>query len=156
MKGVLVLILFLFMLNSCNGVEPLPKPENLISRDKMEEIIYDMTIINSARGYNIQQFSRTGVKPESYVFEKHNIDSVQYAASTIYYSGDVEEYKKMIDNVKNKVEKEFKIKDSLAKIEKRFTDSIRASRAKKLKDKKDSTIQAQRLSGRVFPNTVNQ
>lgn len=156
MKIVLVLILSLFLLSSCDGLEPLPKPENLISRDKMEKIIYDMTVVNSARGYNIQQFSQTGVKPESYVFEQHGIDSLQYAASTIYYSADIEEYKKMINNVRSRVDKEFILKDSLAKIDKHIKDSIRNARAKKLKEEKDSTNQTQKLLSRMAPIPVNQ
>lgn len=136
---------------SCQGVNPLDKPDNLIPLDKMEKIIYDMSIINSARGYNIQLFSQTGVKPESYVFEKHYIDSLQYAASTVYYSADIDEYKELLERVKARVELEFKVKDSLNKAEKRIQDSIRNERGKRLKFKKDSAIQAMKNAGRVVP-----
>ena len=61
---------------SCQGIKPLDEPSNLIPIHKMEDIIYDMSIITSARGFNIQIFSQTGVKPESYVFEKCTKKSV--------------------------------------------------------------------------------
>lgn len=136
---------------SCQGIEPPDKPDNLIPMDRMEAIIYDMSIINSARGFNIQIFTQTGVKPESHVFEKYAIDSLQYAASTVYYSADVDGYKKLIERVRTRVEKEFKVTDSLAKIEKRIQDSIRNERGKLLKYKKDSAIQAMKDAGRVVP-----
>lgn len=148
------IIPFFIIVISCQGIESIEKPDNLIPLKKMEDIIYDMTIINSARGFNIQLFTQTGVKPETHIFEKYEIDSLQYAASTVYYSADIDQYKKIIDNVRKRVTSEFEIADSLTKIEKRIKDSIRNVRGKRLKEKKDSTLQAQRKVGRVEPKTA--
>lgn len=151
MMRVWIFVGICILVVSCQGIKPLDKPHNLIPMDRMEVIIYDMTIINSARGYNPQLFVQTGVKPESHIFEKYKIDSLQYAASTVYYSADVDGYKKLIERVRTRVEKEFKVTDSLAKIEKRIQDSIRNERGKLLKYKKDSAIQAMKDAGRVVP-----
>jgi len=151
---VRAIIAVFILIVSCQGIEPIEKPENLIPLKTMEHIIYDLAIMNSARGYNIQMFSQTGIKPESYVFEKHKIDSLQYAQSTIYYSANVEKYKNLLTKVQKRVQREFKVADSIAKEEKRVKDSLRNERGKKLKQEKDSVNQLQRKVGRVVPKTV--
>lgn len=154
MKKGVAFFFILILLVSCQGIAPMEKPDNLIPLEKMEDIVYDLTIINAARGYNIQLFSQTGLKPESHIFEKYDIDSLQYATSIVYYSADVEEYKQLIMKVQQRVAGEFKVVDSINKEEKRIKDSIRGARGEKLRKKKDSIIQAKKSAGRVIPKTV--
>jgi len=135
---VIITVVILIVLVACQGIQPVPKPAKLIAKTTMEDIIYDMSIINSARGYNIQQFSQTGVDPQCYVFEKYKIDSSQYAQNTLYYASSLEDYKELIENVKKRIEEEHKVVDSIAKKEKRITDSTRNARGKRLKQEKDS------------------
>ncbi len=150
---VIVILLISILALSCERVESVPKPENLIPLEIMENIIYDMAIINSARGYNSQTFSQLGINPESYIFEKYEIDSVQFANSTLYYSSSLDTYKQFIDKVKIRIEKEHIVADSIQKEEKRVEDSVRTERAKRVKKEKDS-IQAINKAKNIKEGTV--
>lgn len=158
MRLVLVFALLIVVI-ACQGVQPVSKPEKFIDQSTMENIIYDMTLITSARGFNIQAFSQTGVDPECYVFEKYEIDSAQFAQNTLYYSSSLEDYKDLIENVKKRIEGDHKIVDSLEKKEKRHKDSIRNARGRRLKVEKDSirrldSIRLDSVRGKIPRKTV--
>ena len=154
MKRATSIVCILLLAVACNRVKSVPKPDNLIPIETMENIIYDMAIINSARGYNSQRFSQTGVKPDSHVFEKYAIDSVQFSQSTLYYSVRLEDYKQLIEKVRKRLDKEHKIVDSIYQEEKRVKDSIASERAKVMKKEKDSINKANGKKGIIVPRKV--
>ena len=137
MKIVVVFVVIL-MSFSCQGIEPVPKPDNLITKETMGDILYDMAIITSARGHNSQAFSKTGINPKTYVFEKYKIDSTQYTQSTLYYSSSIDTYKEIVEKVRNRIEIEYKELDATYKIEKRIQDSTRTEKEKHLAAERDS------------------
>ncbi|MDC1109033.1 DUF4296 domain-containing protein [Flavobacteriaceae bacterium] len=103
----LQLIIILSLVLGCNNSlnqEPIP-PENLISKEKMIDIIYDMTLINVAKGVNKSILENNGIIPEQYLFNKHSIDSILFAKSNEYYSYDLKTYQTIYDKVKIKLEK---------------------------------------------------
>ncbi|MDB4107975.1 DUF4296 domain-containing protein, partial [Flavobacteriaceae bacterium] len=71
-KTVLIISLLVFM--SC-GNTTIKKPANLISEDQMVEILYDVMILNSAKGINKQLLENNIQNPKEYIYSKHNIDS---------------------------------------------------------------------------------
>ena len=154
MRRTATLLLILLLAVACQRVKSVPKPDGLIPVETMENIIYDMAIINSARGYNNQRFSQTGVKPESHVFEKYEIDSAQYSQSTLYYSSRLDDYKQLIEKVRERVAQEHKIADSIYQEEKRVKDSIAQERAKEAKKEKDSINKAKGKKGVTLPLKV--
>jgi len=101
------LIIILSLVLGCNNSlnqEPIP-PENLISKEKMIDIIYDMTLINVAKGVNKSILENNGIIPEQYLFNKHSIDSILFAKSNEYYSYDLKTYQTIYDKVKIKLER---------------------------------------------------
>jgi hypothetical protein len=104
-------IIILCLVFSCNNTlnQNNKPPENLISKEKMVDIIYDMTLINVAKGVNKSILENNGIIPEQYLFNKHSIDSMLFAKSNEYYSYDLKTYKTIYDNVKIKLEKNKKI-----------------------------------------------
>ncbi len=133
-----IYVFLIFLIVACQEIQSVEKPANFIEKERMQEIIYDIAIVNGARGYNLQTLSKYGVNPETYIFNKHSIDSLQFAENIAYYSSDIEEYKEMYEEIQDRVEGEFTYYDSIAKAEKKIKDSIRAERAKQLKREKDS------------------
>ena len=79
-------------------------PENLISEDKMIEILYDMSLISVSKGINKRIIENNGMKPKKYILKKHNIDSIQFVASNQYYSKDLETYLSIYEEVLNKLQ----------------------------------------------------
>ncbi len=99
-------ILILVFIVGCNGIDRPKKPENLIAKDKMTAIMYDLYILNAAKGTNKRVLELNGIIPLEYVYKKHGIDSMQFAQSNTYYAYDTEFYAGLIEKVKAKLEKE--------------------------------------------------
>lgn len=128
--------IFLFILiASCGGEgkKKVKKPNNLISKEKMVNIIYDMSLISAAKGVNRKLMEQKGVHPEKYVYEKYGIDSTQFAQSNEYYAFDVDAYEEIYKNVKTKLTKDKKVYTDLVQVEDNERDSINKER-RKLRD----------------------
>lgn len=130
MKSILTLALIGVVLFSCNKERRPDKPKNLISEAQFSDILFDMFVINSAKGVNKKALEENGIFPEDYIFNKYNIDSVQFANSNRYYAFDQEKYQKILERVQNKVQSEKKIFEAALEKEEeeqtRKLDSIKA------------------------------
>lgn len=133
MKGVWV-VLGLMLLFSCQDVREVERPNDLIPEQKMVEVLTDLSLINSAKNYNRRLLEETGLKPNEFLYQKHDIDSLQLARSTEYYTDDparieriYRELRKNLEEIKNKLEvireEEERVKDSLKLLEKDY-DSL--------------------------------
>lgn len=85
-----------FLMAACSGT--VEKPENLISEKVMVEVFYDLALIDAMRS---QQPARVNYAPNvrTYIYEKYNIDSLQFAQSNRYYAADVTQYRNMVQEV---------------------------------------------------------
>lgn len=136
----IILVLFLFLSCKNNKVIKPEKPDNLLSEKQMVDIIYDMSIMSGAKGVNKKLLEKEGINPETYIYELHNIDSIQFAESNNYYTYDLETYERVYAKVKRKLEAD-KVKfDTLVSIEKRKRDSINKVKREEIEanKKKDS------------------
>ncbi|WP_138432853.1 DUF4296 domain-containing protein [Winogradskyella algicola] len=136
---ILVLIVFVF---SCDNKSKPPKPNNLISTDKMENILYDLYVINAAKGVNRKLLEDKGIVPESYVLNKHKIDSAQFAESNAYYAFDTDLYKSMVLKVKSRLQKDKERFEDLEKKESKIAKRRRDSMSKINNKRKDSIKKA--------------
>ena len=140
MKRILIFLL-IFSALSCktNNIDKPERPDNLISKNEMVEIIYDMSLITSAKGVNKKIIESKGIVPQDYVFKKHNIDSLQFALSNEYYAYNLKVYEDIYNKVRIKlnsdkthfntiVEAEQKVKDSINKAKRKELDSINKNR----------------------------
>lgn len=66
-----------------NSVEP---PEQLISPEKMEDVLYDLSLIKALKNTNFQKEESKSILTPDYLFKKHNIDSLQWEENLRYYS----------------------------------------------------------------------
>ena len=118
MKNLFVILLAI-LLTSC-GEKLLEKPEDLIPKDKMINILKDMTILNSARSASVTVFHNYMIEPTTFVFSKYGVDSLQFVTSDKYYASLPNEYEAMyteieeqLDNEKEQMSEVKRIKDSL-------------------------------------------
>ncbi|MCT4630620.1 DUF4296 domain-containing protein [Winogradskyella sp.] len=135
MKQVIYIVILLVLFSSCDTQGKPKKPDNLIGKDKMENILYDLYVINAAKGVNRKLLETKGIVPETYVLKKHEIDSAQFADSNAYYAFDPDLYKSIVEKVKVRLEKEKKAFEAIEKNEvktsKRKRDSIRKAKKQK-------------------------
>ena len=104
MKNYL-LIIFLFIGCSDNV------PDNLISKEKMENIIFDIMILNSSSGFDLK--IDNNLLSDELIYKKHNIDSLQFFESELYYSKNPREHYEIYAKVKIRILKSI---DSLKNI----------------------------------------
>lgn len=104
MKKIIVLFFCIFLTFSCNN-SVVEKPDNLIDKDTMIDILYDISLLEAIKNQNING----GISSKSsneYIYRKYKVDSVQLVKSNKYYASNLEEYKKMFDKVKERLNKE--------------------------------------------------
>ena len=118
-------ILIFFSIMGCNSVDRPKKPKDLISKDKMSEIMYDLYILNAAKGLNKKVLELNGIMPSDYVYKKYGIDSLQFAQSNTYYAYDTEVYAALVEKVKANLEREKELYEKLTTQEQEREDSIR-------------------------------
>lgn len=149
MKNFLGFIVIILFLVSCAKVKRPPKPDNLIPKGKMVNIILDISLLRSSEGSNRVKLKKEGYNAESYIYKKHNIDSLQFVKSNEYYSYDLDAYKDIYQKVEDSLEA-LKVfyegkRDSIMEGRREKSDSISPKkeelpevRERKLKEVKDS------------------
>lgn len=146
MKKTVVFLILIMLFFSCKE-EAVKKPERLVDKEVMENIIYDLALLDAIKYNEPNTTENYKVNPKEYIFRKYKVDSAQFAQSNIYYASNFEEYKAMYDNVIKRIDgkkavydslvkKEVK-RDSLIQLKKKRLDSI-ATAKKVAKTKKDS------------------
>ena len=114
-----------FLMISCQDIERSPEPEDLIPPEKMVEILTDISLVHGARTYNKSVMESKGINPEEFIWERHDIDSLQFVRSNNYYAENYEVYKTIYDSVKSRLES-LKIEyDSIRMREERRLDSLK-------------------------------
>ena len=130
MKIVLLAVSTLFFM-SCENLE-VNKPANLISEDQMVEILYDVVLINSAKGINKQSLQNKIKNPQAYIYEKYNIDSLQFAKSNAYYTFKNEIYKSIYEKLDLKLTAQKTEYEALLKEKKPIKDSVKEQKKIKI------------------------
>ncbi len=116
--------------SACHNINKPKKPDNLIAKEKMVDILIDAKIIASASSANRKILEKHGVKLNSYVYTKHHIDSLQFALSNEYYAFYIKEYEEIYEEVKDSLGKllvKVKEEEEIIRLEKekRREDSLR-------------------------------
>ena len=126
MRKFPVFFIFAFcVLVSCQDIERTPKPEDLIPEPKMVEVLTEIALLHGARTYNKNILQQKGVDPKAYLWQKYDIDSLQFLKSNDYYSENFEQYQRIYDSVKLRLERYKIVYDTLREREERREDSIR-------------------------------
>lgn len=130
MKKVLCFFTALLLLFSCQQTA-IEKPDNLIDEEVMENILYDLAILESIKSNSPSSLEKKNITPSSYIYQKYDIDSLQFVNSNHYYASDVHEYMKMYQRVEERLT-----------TEKNKFDTLVAEKTKKLKPKKSKPLQS--------------
>lgn len=121
---------------SCNE-KLLEKPDNLIPQEKMVEVLNDLALVNAAKSNNPALLEENDIEPMAYIFEKHDIDSLQFVESDRYYASLPKTYEAIYKQVESRLEKKGKTLED----EKTVNDSLNRLKLEKGKagnDKVDS------------------
>ena len=109
------------------------KPDTLIEKSKMIDIMYDMALLEAVKYQNPAVLDSNQIRPKQFIYKKYKIDSLQLAQNNVYYAADYKSYKIMFDEVVKRVIKEkkravaidkLKQKNNKKRIAKKNKDSI--------------------------------
>jgi len=123
-----LVILFLFL--SC-GEKPVEKPDRLIEKEKMVDIMYDLAILDGIKYQNPNSLATFNINPSQYIYIKYKIDSLQFAKSNVYYASDYDGYKDIFDEIIKRIDDRKVVVDSLVKVENKKKTKLDSIKKKK-------------------------
>jgi hypothetical protein len=131
MKNAAVVFLLSILLLSCSkGVE---KPDNLLSEGKMEDILYDVALLQVMSSFTPKTLDDNEVNAGKYIYKKYAIDSLTFAQNQVYYASNLEAYKKIQGKVAERLKKQKTLVDTLVKKEQAKTKDIKKPELKMTK-----------------------
>jgi len=124
MFRIYIVLLIIFI--SCESKTKYKKPDNLIPREQMIDLLVDMHIATGSLDVKDKNNNR-GKNYMVLVYDKYKIDSARFAESNFYYTSNIVDYENIFKEVQKKLKKiQEQYKTSNDSIEDRTRDSIRA------------------------------
>ena len=124
MKNYFYIVCIGLYLGACTSNTIIKKPDNLIPKDQMVDLLTDMLLASGARNVKNLKLERE-INYFPLVFEKYNIDSLQFKESNYYYTSRIDDYdeilgkiEKRLNSLKNQYDEDQKLSDSLRRKEK--------------------------------------
>ncbi len=128
------------------------KPEHLIEKSKMMDIMYDLALLEAVKYQNPAILDSNQIRPKQFIYKKYKIDSLQLAQNNIYYAADYKNYKIMFESVVKRIANEKKRVNSVIKLEEK-KKKIRIAQLKKkrqlAKKSKDSIATLKTKKGSI-------
>jgi hypothetical protein len=100
------LVVLVVMMIACQSVEKVEKPENLLNKEQMVNVLTDIAILKAATDVNKNRLNKHIDKPFHYIKTKYGIDSLTLAKNLEYYNfkfnQNLEIYEKVEEKLKTK------------------------------------------------------
>ena len=104
-----LIVLSLSMLLFACGSNELEKPDPLLNEKQMENILYDVSLLQAVKSISPSVLDSNKVDPKNYIYKKYDIDSVTFAKNHTYYAANLEQYekiqKRIVERLKQNKEK---------------------------------------------------
>lgn len=128
------------------------KPEHLIEKSKMMDIMYDLALLEAVKYQNPAILDSNQIRPKQFIYKKYKIDSLQLAQNNIYYAADYKNYKIMFESVVKRIANEKKRVNSVIKLEekqKKFRIDKLKKKSQLAKKSKDSIATLKTKKGSI-------
>ncbi len=127
----ITLLLLIVIISACSSKNEVQKPEKLIDKAVMENILYDLALLQALKSYSPQKLKDNSINPKTYIYQKYKIDSTQFAENNKFYASKMDEYKLIFDNVAARLQKQKAQIDTIIKKEERIKSKKNQDSAKK-------------------------
>lgn len=124
MKQSIILFVLILCFFGCQNVDQPEKPKNLITKDKMVEILTESYLSNAARSVDNKSIIVKGIKMDSLIYRNFGVDSLQFAKSNAYYAADVNTYMSIFKEVESRLDVMQKKMDSIWELDRNIKDSL--------------------------------
>lgn len=132
-KGIFFVFLVSFIF-SCQK-PAVEKPDNLIDKEVMVDIMYDISLLEAIKYQNSSQLKDKKITPYQFINYKYQVDSTRFVKSNMYYASDYKAYKKIFDEINARLDKDKSLMEINIKKEKDKAEILKKAK-KKLKEKK--------------------
>lgn len=95
------------LLLSC-GEKMVEKPKNLIPKDTMVLILYDLVVLSAAESSFKSIVDSCGIETMEFLYQKYRIDSTRLVQSDRYYASLPLEYQFLYNEVAGKIDQKIK------------------------------------------------
>lgn len=141
MKNLAIVLCFFFSFSCARKL--IETPEDLISEEKITNILYDLAVLNAAKNTNSAVLKKNGIEPIEFLYSKYEIDSLQFVESNRYYASLPDTYESIYKIVNARITTESealakakKVKDSIEKAERKAKQKLdKAKKSNKSLDK---------------------
>ncbi len=142
MKNLIIVFTALISVSCVEKV--IEKPDNLIAKEKMADILYDIAVFEAAEATNKSLFDSKGIETMELIYTNYGIDSTNFVESDLYYASIPLVYQSIYEEVESRIEtnraaiesERQQRNDSLREQTKKRTDSIKL--AKQIKKNSDT------------------
>lgn len=104
MKKIIILLAIVFVFVSCKE-EVVKKPNRLIEKETMVNIMYDLSVLDAIKYQNPASLDTFKINPTQYIYKKYKIDSLQFAQSNVYYASNYKDYSDVVDQINARLTK---------------------------------------------------
>ena len=118
MKKIIPYLAVLALFISCKD-DVIKKPERLIEKNVMLDVMYDLAVLEAIKYQNPASLDTFKINSREYIYKKYKIDSLQFAKSNVYYASDYEGYKLMFEQITKRLDATTKSADSVVNLEKK-------------------------------------
>ena len=102
MKYGYILLLFTFF--SCSEV--VSPPKKLISEKEMENVFYDLTILNATKHVSPLFYDEHKIDIPTIIYKKYGVDSLEFVENLSFYASNPQKCKEILSRVNVRLEKE--------------------------------------------------
>lgn len=108
-------LVFLGVLALACSEKVVEKPENLIPKEKMVEILQDLAVLNAAKQHIKPILEHKEITIMDFLYKKHGIDSTQFVQSDLYYASVPLEYQAIYEKVDAQLERKKAVLEDASK-----------------------------------------
>lgn len=102
MRKIIVFIVLFFF--SCTTSNPVPTPKNKLDEDTMENILFDLALLNGIASTNPALLQSNKIHTMEYIYNKYKIDSTTFHQNNVYYAGNPRKYKHLHKRILKRLE----------------------------------------------------
>ncbi len=136
-----ILLLFFLLFISC-GEKVIEQPGDLIAKEKMADILYDLALINAAKSTNPKILQENNIEPMGFIYKKYGVDSLQFVKSDLYYASIPLQYTAIYETVASRLERNKKKAEDARKQKNDSTQNLlEKNRIQKNNEKIRKTVQ---------------
>jgi hypothetical protein len=129
-KKIVLFFLLISLMISCKE-EVVKKPENLIEKEVMVDILYDLSLLEAINFQTSKPLESYKLTPSQYIYRKYKIDSLEFVQNNMYYASDYKTYKKMNEQINARLDKNKILMEAVIKKEKKKALFLEKSKSKK-------------------------